>query len=443
MPIEWIFIEIFVIIVEVGAIFYLLCNKFTAKYHSFIPTLLFIVSNIILIAFPMFTGLYHLPIAEIIAPISWFLYLLFFRNGSILKKIFWTLILFILVAVIAVFSITFISSLSAVSSLDIMLQNSTVRIFNLIIGKILQIVVFYGLSKKKRQTDAKNILSSVPMLICCIIPFLSIILIFFIYILLLNGTNIPEEVIISFSIVFLAINIIVFVLYEFINKEAEKNYILIAKQKQYQVTEQHNKQIIDMYDKMRNWRHDYANHMQLVVGMLEKTDSTDNSEAINYIKILDEKIERSSLDIVTGNLVVDAIVSAKATLASVHNIKFEHSIFLKDDIPIENTDLCSVLSNLLDNAIEAGCKLSENRYINIEMITFKNQFNIKITNTTNGEYKLENGKLKTTKNGDLHGIGIGHVKSIVESYGGILDLRPESESFNAHISIPLARKPTN
>jgi sensor histidine kinase regulating citrate/malate metabolism len=116
---------------------------------------------------------------------------------------------------------------------------------------------------------------------------------------------------------------------------------------------------------------------------------------------------------------------------------------LKDDIPIENTDLCSILSNLLDNAIEASCKLNENRYINIEMITFKNQFNIKIVNATNGEYKLENGKLKTTKSGDLHGIGIGHVKSIVESYGGILNVNPESKSFITHISIPLAQKSTN
>jgi sensor histidine kinase regulating citrate/malate metabolism len=198
-----------------------------------------------------------------------------------------------------------------------------------------------------------------------------------------------------------------------------------------------------MYDKMRDWRHDYTNHMQLVVGMLEKTESGDNSEVIHYIKTLDEKIESSSLAIVTGNLVVDAIVSAKAALALGHNIKFEHNILLKDEIPIENTDLCSILSNLLDNAIEAGCKLNEKRYINIEMITFRNQFNIKITNAANGEYKLENGKLKTTKRGDLHGIGIGHVKSIVESYGGILDVRPEPKSFITHISIPLARESTN
>ena len=106
-------------------------------------------------------------------------------------------------------------------------------------------------------------------------------------------------------------------------------------------------------------------------------------------------------------------------------------------------DLCSILSNLLDNAIEACCKLEYSRYINLEMLIFKNQFNIKIINSSNGDYKMENGKFKTTKRGDLHGIGIGHIKSIVENYGGIYDIKPESEVFTTHISIPLAQKSVN
>jgi sensor histidine kinase regulating citrate/malate metabolism len=154
---------------------------------------------------------------------------------------------------------------------------------------------------------------------------------------------------------------------------------------------------------------------------------------------MDEKIESSYLDIVTGNLVVDAIVSAKATVAAANDIRFEHRILLKETLLIDETDLCSILSNLLDNAIEACRKLSENKFIDFEMIIIKNQLSIKITNASGGDYKMENGKLKTTKSGGVHGIGIGQVKSIIEKYRGIFDFTAEPKNFTAKIDIPLSR----
>ena len=156
---------------------------------------------------------------------------------------------------------------------------------------------------------------------------------------------------------------------------------------------------------------------------------------------MDENIKSSSLEIITGNIIIDAIVSAKAALASVYGITFTYNISLKDDIIIDNTDLCSILSNLFDNAIEACYKLDENRYINLKMVTFRNQFSIEITNSTDGKYKIEKGIFKTTKRGDLHGIGIGHIKSVVENYGGIYDITPESDTFTANITIPLTYSP--
>jgi hypothetical protein len=439
MPIHWIFIQLFVNTVEIGTLFYLLCNKFTAKYKTFIFTLFFIIGNISLIMLSKFISFGSLPTVEILVPITCFIYLLFFRNGGLLKKIFWTVISFALLYSAAYFAITIIAISSSINSIDAVTPNSNELLLTMIIAKTLQVVIFYTLAKKKQRYETKSILTPIPMLICFTIPLISFIILVSIHALIIDGLHLPENVIFLISISYLTINIIVFILYEIINKETEKSYILIAKNKQYEITERHNSQVIDIYKEMREWRHDFLSHMQLVSGMLEKSDSN-NSEVINYIKNLDEKIKSTSLDIVTGNLIVDAIVSAKATLASVHNIKFEHNILLPDDIFIEDIDLCSILSNLLDNAIEACCKLNKNRYINIEMLTFKSQFNIKITNAANGEYKLENGKFKTTKKGDLHGIGMGHVKSIVESYRGIFDIKPEIESFAVHISMPMTMK---
>ena len=440
MTAEWIFIEILINSVEVGVLYHLLCNKFPAKYRICVPTLCFILGDIIFLSLPMFISFGELPLIEILFPISCFLYLLYFRNGKVSKKIFWIVFSFVILASIASFSILIISFTSGIHISYIMHinLNSTERLLAMIIAKTLQVIIFYILGKRTEKSEIKNILSFLPMLMCYTIPLISLILMIFIHILIQKNLYIPEELIFSISIGYLIINIIVFILYELINREAGKNYMLMAQNKQYELTEQHNNQVIEIYDKMRDWRHEYKHHMQLVMGMLEQIDAEKNNGAINYIKDLDKKLKRSSLEIVTGNYIVDAIVSAKATLASSYDITFEHNINLtKNIISVEDADLCSILSNLLDNAIEACCKLELNRYIALEMLIFKNQLNIRVTNSANGEYIIDKGKLKTTKRGDLHGIGMGHVRSIVENYNGIYDIKPETNSFTANISIPL------
>ena len=442
MPLEWIIFQIFINTVEVGVLFYLLCNKFAAKGNkTFIPTLLFIAWTVVVLSLRIFIRVFEaLPIIEMFIIMSCFAFLYFFREGKILRKLFWVLTSSALLFAIAFISIATITLIAGVYAVDIMIhQPSTERLIVMIISKTLQIVIFYLLAKLKGQSEVRNLLSGFPLMICFIIPFISTIFMMFMFILLMNDVYITTELKIPMTISYLVINIIVFALYEIISREAKKNYMLVAKNKQYVLMEQHNKQVIEMYDKMSEWRHDYNGHMQLILGMLKKNDTGDNRAAINYIEELGAKIESSSLEIVTGNTVVDAIVSAKAALALSYGITFEHSINLTVELTIDNTDLCSILSNLLDNAIEACCKLSENRYINIEMLIFRNQFNIKVINSTNGEYKIENGKLKTIKSGELHGIGMGHVKFIVESYGGIFDIKPEASSFTTHISIPLLK----
>jgi len=437
MPLEWIFIQLFVNTVEVGTLYYLLCSKFPSKCKTFVPTLCFIAGNIAALMLSKFVSFGNLPVAEILLPVSTLLYMLFFRSGSGLKKIFWTLISYAIMASLAFFAVTVIAINMRVSSAAAIAPNSNELLLTMILAKTSQVVIFYVLAKRKKSFESDGFLSAAPMLACLVVPFLSILMIFFINGVIHSNEKALDELVFAVSVGYLMINIIVFVLYEFISRETEKNYLLMAQNRQHELIEQHNTQVVEVYEKMREWKHDFRNHMRTVSEMLERTDSTGNNEAIGYINDLYGKIENSSLDIVTGNLVVDAIVSAKATLASANGITFTHKILLQNNALIDSTDLGSILSNALDNAIEACRKLDENRYIDFEAIVFQNHLGIKVTNSSNGEYNMENGKLKTTKTGLMHGIGMGHVKSTVESYGGIFTIWPEPKKFTAQITIPL------
>jgi hypothetical protein len=437
MQVEWIVFEIFVNIVEVCAVFYLLCKKFSAMFRNIAPMLLFIAGSVSYLSLPLFLP-FKLPVpVEIVTFALYLLYALFFRRGNFWKKIFWVSLIYALLFVISFSTVTLVSMISKMNSMDIMTEPSHIRFITMAIGKVIQIAVFYVLSTGKKKVDSSF---SPPLVACFAIPFISVVSGIAIYQIILRDVEyaIPEMMIYIIAASYLSICIAVFVLYETINKEAEKYYMLLAKHNQYEFTEQHNIQVVEVYERMRKWNHEFMNHMQAVAGMIEHTDPESNNEALNYIHGLDEKIKGSYLEIATGNLVVDAIVSAKATLAEASDIKFKHDIILKGDVSVNDTDLCSILSNLLDNAIEACRKLDENRYIELEMLIFQDHLSIKTTNTSSRAYKMENGKLKTTKNGNLHGIGMGHVKSIVESYSGTFNFKPGPADFATHIMIPLS-----
>jgi hypothetical protein len=115
MPLEWIFIQILVNTIEVGALFYLLCSKFSAKHKVWPYTLSFAVGLTVFISLPIFISFRGLPLTEIVTPLTCLVYLCFFRNGNNLKKIFWTLISYALVASINMFSVTLITIIRGIT----------------------------------------------------------------------------------------------------------------------------------------------------------------------------------------------------------------------------------------------------------------------------------------------------------------------------------------
>jgi histidine kinase-, DNA gyrase B-, and HSP90-like ATPase len=104
-------------------------------------------------------------------------------------------------------------------------------------------------------------------------------------------------------------------------------------------------------------------------------------------------------------------------------------------------DLCSLISNLLDNAIEANCKLDmTKRRLQIEIKPYNNMLLLFISNSSNGIYLYGgNGNLLTTKtsNKNEHGIGIKRINEIVKKYNGIIEFDPGTEIFSVSILFPL------
>lgn len=223
-----------------------------------------------------------------------------------------------------------------------------------------------------------------------------------------------------------------------LGKEKEKNDRLIQSITINQMEAQQNEEIINSTHSLRVFKHDIMNHMSILYKLVENGK---NSDALKYIYQINNSIERTSYTISTGIIPIDCIMTAKLSKALDNNISIKHQIHFPANYNISDMDLCSLISNLLDNAIEANCKLDmTKRRLQIEIKPYNNMLLLFISNSSNGIYLYGgNGNLLTTKtsNKNEHGIGIKRINEIVKKYNGIIEFNPGTEIFSVSILFPL------
>lgn len=196
----------------------------------------------------------------------------------------------------------------------------------------------------------------------------------------------------------------------------------------------HYQEIETMYTKMRGWRHNYRNHIQVMKALAEKGDI----EAIkDYLNKLDEDLTTIDLVVKTGNTMADAILNSKISLAKSKGIKVKVDAHIPIKLKMSELDLCVILGNLFDNAIEANLPLPEDeRLIRVYMDMKNTQLYISFTNfTASGKLAKEANLFKTTK-GDGHGFGLVSIDSIIENLDGYISRNSEDGAFTTEILIP-------
>jgi len=203
-----------------------------------------------------------------------------------------------------------------------------------------------------------------------------------------------------------------------------------------ELMDKHYAEVENMYRKMRGWRHDYRNHIQtlktlMAQGNYERIDS--------YLDELGEDLTGVDTLIKTGNVMADAILNSKLSLAAANDIPVDITANIPVEINISDIDLCIIIGNLLDNAIEASLEVpKENRSIRVYIEMKKTNLYLCFTNiTATGKRTFTNGRLNSTKHDtNAHGFGLMRVDSIVEKYGGFIDRASEDGVFSTEILLP-------
>ncbi|MGN0458160.1 MAG: sensor histidine kinase [Eubacterium sp.] len=204
---------------------------------------------------------------------------------------------------------------------------------------------------------------------------------------------------------------------------------------QNDLLEKHYTEVENMYRQMRGWRHDYKNHIATMKIHLEQG----NYELLgNYLNELNRDLTTVDTVLKTGNVMVDAILNSKISLAQSKNISVDATASVPEKIRVSDTDICVIIGNLLDNAIEACVKLEDcdKRFIRIYIGLLKNQLYISVSNSVGGEIKKQGKTYFSTKN-ENHGFGLKRIDKIVSKYGGYINRQDETDVFATEIMIAL------
>lgn len=223
------------------------------------------------------------------------------------------------------------------------------------------------------------------------------------------------------------INIAMFNFFESYEDKIKLKYLETLKQQ-----EQENYKLLTLsYKQVREFKHDIENQFSVLKDMLENDDI---GAAKKYLVKLSSFVRLANRPCCTGNNAIDSIVNIKGSLAQTYGIKFICKANIITSIKADELELCRIIGNCLDNAIE-GCLRCDafHKHIWFSISEEQEKLFLVITNTSD---KVDVNVLSSIKKEEgLHGIGISSIKSSVNRLDGLIKFECDNEIFKVNIMI--------
>lgn len=181
--------------------------------------------------------------------------------------------------------------------------------------------------------------------------------------------------------------------------------------------------------------HDFHNHIGVLRQLLIHTKV---EEAIQYLDELQTPVQEMTDTLWTGDETVDYIINSKAIRAKENGVQYQAQVEFPRHTNLRSADLCAVLGNLLDNALEAARQVpeKENRFVRLTIRRINQMLIIKVENSFSNSPVSKDGVLTTSKvkNG-LHGWGLKSAQTAAEKYDGTVQTSYEDKVFKAVVTL--------
>lgn len=211
----------------------------------------------------------------------------------------------------------------------------------------------------------------------------------------------------------------------------KKTYLKLVEY-QTEQSKRHLGEVKGIYTEMRGYKHDFHHHLQTLKGQLEAGET---ERALAYIDELDHHLMNVDTLLKTGNVSLDAILSAKIAQAKREDIMVTVKAAVPDSLTITDAELSIIVGNLLDNAIEACQGIPEGRFIRLYMAMKGKMLYFSMLNSA-GEKKQKTGKFFLSRKQGFHGFGLRRAEAILEEHGGWCKYNSEEGAFTSEFLVP-------
>jgi len=200
--------------------------------------------------------------------------------------------------------------------------------------------------------------------------------------------------------------------------------------------EGHYQEMIALFEKLRIMRHDFKYHQNVLLDFMQKGET---DKAIEYIKGHQAEAMQYELTHFCDNQVINALLIWYAGQYEKSSIQYSFNVALPEKLPVSDYDMCIVIGNLLENALEASQKQADNREINLDIILHNEQLVLKIENNFEGSRKTAADETANTlaKTLDGRGLGLRSVQAVTDRYKGKLFIKQADNVFTITVLINL------
>ena len=187
-------------------------------------------------------------------------------------------------------------------------------------------------------------------------------------------------------------------------------------------------QVHDDYEKVRQFRHDFRHHIAAMEGLVYGGEYSELEKYMGQLSQKDKELNRERVRY-TGNFMVDSIIFGITRDQKFKEVDFQFDGGLPSNLGVKDIDICGVLANALENAMEACLKENDRKAVIMKAGCYENMISFQIKNTyDSSRYKaLAGGGFYSSKEGDGHGYGIQNMERVVKSYNGRMEYNVDPE----------------
>ncbi|MBU3100059.1 GHKL domain-containing protein [Clostridium sp. DSM 17811] len=385
--------------------------------------------------------------------VVWFIIIYILCNGDFFIKLYAVLVNDTILLLISLSFLTFdFGLIPMVSNMNILFRENVILYFtkNVVTDSIRYIALFLFLKNICKFLNLKeksiNIYQSLYLLIPCLASYSLAIIFFMIQTIKIGDKQYYLPYLfpkiyyalpfVSFTLLF-SIVITAYTFKKMLEGEDEKQRNMIMEQ-QFKLQLEHSKNIAQFYSGISSVIHDLNNHLACLKSL---TEDNNIEEIKKYLNNIGNTVSKLDFKIKTGNSISDAVINEKYNIAQGEGIEFICDFILPTESLFQPIDLCVILGNSLDNAIEACRKITDNtidKVIAVKSYIRGMYLIIEVSNTTTGKLQYSENQITSTKlDKRNHGIGISNIKMAIKKYDGIMDIVLEKNKFSMNVMIKI------